>query len=221
MRWVITRAQPDADADAKALRDAGFDAIAVPCIERVPLPWPDWPQAHEERVIFVTSPFAAMQLIAAWPQPARVAAMAPITTARLRASGVPVAVEAEGGAVALAEKLRALKVRLDVLYPTSDAGMRQEEQDEALTILQSFATVTRAAVYATKAPAGLTVPKGEAYVFMSPSAVENAGRDLRPQRVACIGQSTVRRFQELNPGVSPERHASFPAFLAALRDAGS
>ena len=64
---------------------------------------------------------------------------------------------------------------------------------------------------------GLNVPKGEAYVFMSPSAVENAGPELRPQRVACIGQSTVRRFIALNPGLSPEHHASFPAFLAALK----
>ncbi len=212
MRWVITRAQPDADADAKALRDAGFDAIAVPCIERVALPWPAWPSTGKPRVVFVTSPFAARQLAAAWPIDARVAAMAPITSAKLRAAGVPVAFEAEGGAVALA---RTLSGPLDVLYPTSDVGMQQDEQDEALKILQSFATVTRAAVYATK-PTGLPVPKGQAYVFMSPSAVEHAGDDLRPQRVVCIGQSTVRRFRELH-GSSPEHHASFPAFVQTLK----
>lgn len=217
MKWVITRAQPDADADAQALRDAGFDAIAVPCIERVPLPWPAWSPAARPRVVFVTSPFAAKQLIAAWPIDADVAAMAPITSAKLRAAGVPVAIEAEGGAVALAHAVVRAKPAA-ILYPTSDAGMRQEEQDDALALLEACAAVTRAAVYATQPPPGLVVPRGEAYVFMSPSAVENAlaAGDLHPQAVACIGHSTHRRYAALT-GASPVRHASFPAFLAALK----
>lgn len=217
--WVITRAQPDADADASALRAAGFEAVAVPCIERVALPWPAWPPTGRPRVVFVTSPFAGRQLVQAWPLDATVAALAPITSAKLREAGVPVAIEAEGGVVALARALEARGGPVDVLYPTSDVGLQQEEQAEALKILSTFAQVTRAAVYATRRPDGLQLPKGARYVFMSPSAVENAlaGGDLSAEAVACIGQSTVRAFRALAAQPAPTQHSSFPAFLEALK----
>src|SRR5438128_8691847 len=76
--WIVTRAQPDADADVAALRAAGITARAIPCIERVALPWPD----VEFGMVMITSPFGAEQLLNAWPHfelKPLVAAMAPAT----------------------------------------------------------------------------------------------------------------------------------------------
>ncbi len=232
----MTRTQPDADADAAALRAVGITAVAVPCIERVALPWPQWSPATARQVILVSSPFSATQLINAWPDiPAprpKVAAMAPITSLKLQEHGIEVEVRAEGGIVALAVALQAWAQRetgpLAVLYATSDIGIRQVEQDEALALMRTFATVDRIAVYSTCAPAGLdaalaTLEPGLGYVFMSPSAVENAlasfarrGQTLFAAAVACIGQSTQRRYLQLAVHPAPTHHASFSAFLQAL-----
>ncbi len=234
--WVVTRAQPDADADAKALRALGLTALTVPCIERVALSWPAWHPGAARQVILVSSPFAAIQLALAWPalrhpRPA-VAAMAPITTERLAQQHVPVAIAAEGGVVALARAVLTWHQQhpgpLAVLYPTSDAGLRQPEQDEAVALLATCAEVERAAVYSTRAPRGLdaqlaAVPAGHGYVFMSPSAVENvlasfarAGQTHFAAAVACIGQSTQRRCLQLAAHLAPAHHVSFSAFAGAL-----
>ena len=232
--WVLTRAQPDADADAAALRARGLTALAVPCIERVALPWPQWRTATARQVILISSPFAATQLALAWPtlptpRP-RVAAMAPITSLKLQEQGIPVDIHAEGGVVALAGALAVWSQQhpgpLAVLYATSDAGLRQPEQDEALALMRSFANVDRVAVYSTRAPLGLdaalgALQPGLGYVFMSPSAVENAsfarrGQSLAAGAVACIGQSTLRRCTELAMHPTPTHHSSFSVFLSAL-----
>lgn len=228
--WVLTRAQPDADSDVAAMKARGLRAIAVPCIERVALPWP----STSPQLIFITSPYAATQLIEAWPSlpepKPRVAAMAPITSARLRAHGVPTEVRAEGGVVALASALQRWNAGkpLTVLYATSDLGILQSEQEEAMKVMKSFATVDRVPVYSTRAPVGLdetlgALEPGLGYVFMSPSAVENAlgafarlGRTLFANAVACIGQSTQRRYRELAVHPAPAHHASFTAFLQSL-----
>jgi len=234
--WVLTRAQPDADADAAALRAVGITARAVACIERVALGWPDWRTAAQRQVVLISSPFSATQLAQAWPtlptpRPT-VAAMAPLTALKLQEQGIPVEIRAEGGVVALATALQAWHQQhpgsLAVLYPTSDAGARQPEQEQALALLRSFATVDRVPVYATRAPAGLdaalaALEPGLGYVFMSPSAVENAlasfsrrEQTLFAAAVACIGQSTHRRFLELAVVPAPTHHSTFSAFLEAL-----
>jgi uroporphyrinogen-III synthase len=226
--WVITRALPDADADVAALRAVGVAATAVPCIERVPLPWPDW-QPEAPRLVLVTSPFAATQLIDAWPKlPAprpRIAAMAPATATRLTEAGIGVELSAQGGVVALAQAIREAygSGRLAILYPTSDAGSRQPEQEEALRILHPFATVERIPVYSTRAPQGLeralaSLPRPVGAAYFSPSAVEHASAcGFSADRVACVGQSTYRRFCELAVQSSAALHyPSFGAFLSAL-----
>jgi uroporphyrinogen-III synthase len=234
--WVLTRAQPDADADVAALRAEGITAQAVPCIERVALKWPNWQPITAHRVILVSSPFAGVQLVHAWPSlplpRPKVAAMAPITSAKLQEQGIPIEIRAEGGVVALANALKTWSQQhpgpLAILYATSDIGIRQLEQDEALALMRSFATVDRIPVYSTRAPLGLDatlggLEPGLGYVFMSPSAVENAlasfarrGQTLFAGAVACIGQSTHRRFRELAVHPAPTHHSSFGAFVKAL-----
>ncbi len=158
--------------------------------------------------------------------------MAPVTSLKLEAEGIPVDVRAEGGVVALAQALQRWHGQnhgaLAVLYPTSDAGLRQAEQDEAIALMRSFAVVDRVPVYSTRAPAGLDaalagLEPGLGYVFMSPSAVENAlasfaaqGKGLWAGAVACIGQSTLRRFVERAVQPAPTHHSSFGAFVTAL-----
>lgn len=235
--WVLTRAQPDADADAAALRAEGITALAVPCIERVALAWPKWHPTAQHPVILISSPFAGVQLAQAWPSipspKPKVAAMAPITSLKLIERGIPVEIRAEGGVVALANAVlqwsRQRPGRVEVLYATSDLGVRQAEQDEALALMGSFATVERVAVYATRPPSGLdaalgALEQGLGYVFMSPSAVENAlasfarrEQTLFAGAVACIGQSTHRRYRELAVHPAPAHHSSFGAFLSALK----
>jgi uroporphyrinogen-III synthase len=229
--WVMTRAQPEADEDVAALRAVGVAAISVPCIEQVALPWPEW-RPEGPRVILVSSPFGAQQLTRVWPRlpepkPA-VAAMAPTTAARLEQAGIPVEIRAEGGIVALARAVQRWHLNrggglLAVLYATSDVGARQPEQEEALGMMRAFAKVDRVAVYSTRAPHGLeerlkALKPPVSLAFMSPSAVEHALPHLAlvPSAVACIGQSTYRRFCELaaNPPATP--HSSFGAFVSAL-----
>jgi len=232
--WVLTRAQPDADADVAAMQARGLRAIAVPCIERVALPWPRWSPPMPRKLVFVTSPYAATRLVEAWPQlpvpKPSVAAMAPITSERLHAHGVPTEVSAEGGVVALASALQRWNAGnpLAVLYATSDVGILQAEQEEAMKLMKSFAMVERVPVYSTRAPLGLdaslaALEPGLGYVFLSPSAVENAlasfarqGRTLFANAVACIGQSTQRRYRDLAVHPAPARHVSFNAFLQSL-----
>lgn len=229
--WLITRAQPEADEDVAALRAVGSTAIALPCIERVALPWPEW-KPEGPRVIVVSSSFGAQALAQVWrrlpePKPA-VAAMAPATTARLEQAGIRVEIRAEGGIVALARAVQRWHLNrggglLALLYATSDVGTRQPEQEEALGMLRTFAKVDRVAVYSTRAPAGLearlkALKPPVSLVFMSPSAVEHALPHLAlvPSAVACIGQSTYRRFCELAANPPAIQHSSFGAFVAAL-----
>lgn len=212
-------------------------ALAVPCIERVALGWPRWRSTAQHQVILISSPFAGVQLAQAWPAipspKPKVAAMAPITSLKLIEQGIPVEIRAEGGVVALANAVLQWNQQhpgpLDVLYATSDLGMRQVEQDEALALMRSFATVERIPVYSTRAPPGLDaalarLEPGLGYVFMSPSAVENAlasfarqGQTLFAGAVACIGQSTHRRYRELAVHPAPAHHSSFSAFLSVLK----
>jgi len=191
MRWVLTRTIEDSEPLANEL---GLDV--VPCIERHDLPWPPWPSSP---LIFVTSAAVARRLILLTvPSGTRIAAVAPVTTAVLGR----VDVSASGGAVALAQAVKAwAKARLEILYPTSDVGLEQPEQEEAVRILQTVGTVHRHAVYETRAPpeleAALVEHKGRGFVFYSPSAVNNfvdAGGEA--SRALCVGASTARAWCE-------------------------
>ncbi len=191
VRWVLTRELDDAKPLAEQL---GLEV--VPCIERVDLPWPPWPRSP---LVFVTSAAVARRLLSLTAPPGtRFAALKPATAALLRHATVT----AEGGAVALAEAVKAWApagTPLQILYPTSDKGLEQPEQAEAVRILETVGTVHRHAVYATRAPPGLAAAlarhRGDGFVFFSPSAVENfraAGGEA--SRVVCVGASTLRAW---------------------------
>src|SRR5258708_4569504 len=124
MKWILTRSADD----GRALADA-LGCELVPAIERVELPWPGWPA----KLVIVTSRAVAQRLIKeARPNDLRIAAVAPATKALLENAGLRVDFSAEGGAVALA---RTITGPTDTFYPTSDAGIDQPEQAEAVALL--------------------------------------------------------------------------------------
>jgi uroporphyrinogen-III synthase len=203
--WAITRAEPDASRVCDELRAAGVVAVAVPCIERVPCEVVPWrPSAH--RVVVLTSAGTVealgQRIIDAAPD--EVAALAPATARAVERLGLKVTVESANGVVALAHAIAARLERRGVVapafwYPTSDAGLEQDEQREAVARLGLLGPVTRPVAYTTRAPpelkatlAGLRLPFGA--FFASPSAVANfvAASPPRPERVVCWGASTLR-----------------------------
>ncbi len=196
MRWVLTRELED----GKALADELLLDI-VPCIERHDLPWPPWPKSP---LVFVTSAHVAKRLRWLTVVPGtRIAALLPTTASVLARPDIA----AEGGAVALAQavvKWARGKPPLEVLYPTSDQGLQQAEQLDAVRLLDTVGRVHRHVVYETRAPSGLAEAlakhRGEAFVFYSPSAVRNfiaAGGVAG--RVLCVGESTAKAW----PGPAP------------------
>lgn len=201
--WVITRAADEAASQCEALREAGMAAVALPCVERVLRPVHAWrPDGY--RVVLLTSAAAVHAVRSTLSGfPGVLAALAPHTSAVLRASGLSATIEASGGAVALAHAVAAhvkqLAVRAPVFwYPSSDAGQRAEEQTAAVALLEALGPVTRQVVYETRAPRGLAeavgqLPERFQLFFASPSAVEHffAVRPRSaPERVACWGHST-------------------------------
>jgi uroporphyrinogen-III synthase len=210
VQWVLTRTEEE----GRALADA-LGMTLVPCIERVPLPWPALPPGG---LVFVTARAVAQRLISeARPQNLRVAAVEPSTKGLLESAGVRVEVSAAGGALALAEAVkRWVSTPLDIVYPTSDAGVDQPEQAAALRVLESVGRVHRHVVYEVRAPAGLTErlralgPRG--FVFYSPSAVAHvAATGVVPQAVVCVGGSTARAASE---------QAGWPAAVVASGEDG-
>ena len=216
--WIITRAAEDGLPLVAELSARGIAALALPCIEREPLAWPDWPfdSSAAHHLIFLTS-LASARGALAWSRAhagvkVSFAAQAPRTDAWLVAQGLEVAVASPQGAVGLAQavvewaKKKALH-DLRVLYPSSDAGELQPEQIEAVALLAPIGTVDRATVYQTRAPdhldtALLAVPAGPTrWFFASPSAVTHAVAALHRAHltpavdVLCLGHSTLRAWQ--------------------------
>lgn len=194
MRWVLTRPLEDSRALAEELR-----LEVVPCIERHDLPWPPWPKSP---LVFVTSVYVARRFTRLTAPPGtRVAALSPTTSAVLRRPDIT----AEGGAVALANAVKGwARPGTSILYPTSDQGLEQPEQEEAVRILEAVGTVHRHAVYQTRMPGGLGEDlrryAGRDFVFFSPSAVTNfLSAKGEARRVVCVGASTARAW----PGPAP------------------
>lgn len=226
--WVITRAADDAAAQCEVLREAGLPAFALPCVERVLRPVHAWrPEGYG--VVFLTSAAAVSAVRATLSDfPGALAALAPHTAAALRASGLSPTIEAEGGAVHLAQTVAAhvkqLAVRAPVFwYPTSDAGARADEQTAAVALLEALGPVTRQVVYETRAPQGLAeavgrLPQRFHLFFASPSAVEHfvAAKSPRaPERVACWGHSTFVAARAHFPDVvEVDRHRALAASLS-------
>lgn len=199
--WVITRPREEAERDVAALLARGVPALALPVLERVALPW----SAERPDLLILSSASVIEAVRAAWagwsPAP-KVAAMAPETADQARAAGLPVHVEAPGGAQALAEAVRAAWERLDrparALYPTSLAGLDSPEQRAAVAHLETNIQVGRVAVLDLRRPADLdarleAAPPGARWVLASPSAARSLFecRSLPPAAaVLCHGAST-------------------------------
>lgn len=150
--WVVTREASEGQPLVDALKQRGHEAVCVPAIRREPLPWPDRLTPAHGDIVFLTSPYAAKLALTHLRIPGltlRWAAVAPATVGALAGTGVDVVVATHGGAVALAEACVAAGLRGRVLYPTSDAGLTQDEQAHALDVLSRECTVDRAAVYTT------------------------------------------------------------------------
>lgn len=228
--WAITRADADARRVTEALRAAGVDAFALPCIERALLPVPRWrPEGH--RVVVLTSPSAVDAVAAVLPsvRPDELAAIAPTTSRLLRERGGRPTVEGFGGVVALA---RAIEQRLAhrgvsdpvFWYPTSDAGAASAEQQEAVRRLSALGPVTRSIVYQTRAPPALesqlkALPARFGAFFASPSAVSNffAAQPRSPERVVCCGESTLTAARAFFPAAElADRARPLTEALSAL-----
>lgn len=215
--WIITKSQPHADSVVIQLRRQGFSALAICCIEHR---WRDWPALRQigaagPALLFVTSRAAAARIEV--PPGTPVAAIAPTTCGTLEARGIRVTVRSSGGVRELARTVMASPQVADgtqVLYPTSDAALRQPEHLAAVEILGQRLRVHTEAVYSTAAPDNLAqelavlrtpapdrAPPG--YAFWSPSAIENFsaahGFELPAGPVVLIGGSTVRHWGEVAP----------------------
>jgi len=223
-QWNVARGAVEAAPWITALARLGLDARALPCIERAPLAWPDVlvPADAGRTVVVCTSGYAARLVAerraqARWGEDVVLAAVAPATAAVLAAASVPVEISARGGSVALARAIvqaasatndhrHAATTTTRVLYPTSDQGMQQPEQRDALALLSTVSgDVRRAAVYTTTpapglAPAVARLPRPAGLVFFSPSAVDafvdvaDAGL-LASACAVCVGESSARAWQ--------------------------
>lgn len=222
--WLITRAADEAQILVDRLRKAGIAAEPFPCIERRVVKWRPDPEAWRGRaaIFMVSSPFGARCLIAHWPQlegHGRVAALAPTTARILESAGIPVAISASGGAEGLAQAVVEHKSAQDVLivWLTSAAGLVEPEQERAAAVLRAVADVRRIVAYETRSPDDLGTRlqewrgKRACAVFFSPSACRGflaaraaGGHGPVLERVACIGQSTLRSWSELRPRGLPE-----------------
>jgi uroporphyrinogen-III synthase len=232
--WVITREAEDAAPLVEKLRARGLDARCIPAIARRALPWPHTPP---RALFFVTSPYAARLVLDNVPQSARAAhafaAIAPKTTAVLRAAGVEAVVERAGGVVELARAVDDQPIDLPVVYATSDAGVASDEQREAVAILERRHVVQRFTAYTTEADAALaasiaSLPSTYAAVFFSPSAVDAFATALEegptPMNVpfaVCIGASTHRAValtSLLKPSVLVPHGADLVEFICSLQE---
>jgi uroporphyrinogen-III synthase len=217
--WLVTRAVEEATALVERLERVGVAATVLPCIERTAMEWtPDleaW--SGRDTIFMVTSPFGARRLLAYWPQlrgRGKIAALAPATAGVLERAGIAVEFAASGGVLALARALvdRSVTSAPVIVWLTSAAGLVEPEQQEAALILRDVAELHRIVAYETRSPQEL----GEqlkrwhgvraAAVFFSPSACRNflaartaTGTGPMLERIACVGQSTLRAWSQLRP----------------------
>lgn len=188
----------NADAVVDGLRARGVDALAVPVLRFEPLPPPSLDELRGAPLdVLVTSPRTVDAVVALVRDPQwRVLALAPKTSAALRARGVVVDDEVEGGAAALAGRARPGPV---VLF-TSDLG-----GDEALSVRPDLRVVP---VYKTVAPPDLpeaawaALSGDYALLAASPSALRYfdllaPGAVARARRVWCRGATTFAEARRL------------------------
>jgi uroporphyrinogen-III synthase len=229
LRVIVTRPRDQAEGWLPALREAGFDAQALPLIEIAPAPdegsvrqaWADVPacalvmfvSAHAVRHFFDAAPHPG----ASWPAGTWAGSTGAGTSAALRAVGVPPGriVEPAAGARADSEGLWQVLVGLD-WRRTQVLIVRGEQGRDWLaeTLTAAGATVRFVAAYARRVPAlgaqerallqgALAHPAGHAWVFSSAEAVHHLG--------------------ELAPGAAwaqSQAVATHPRIALAVREAG-
>jgi uroporphyrinogen-III synthase len=203
------------------------NSVLVPCLETKLLAWP-WnslplpAERGEGRGEGLTSLtlFTSRRAVASWaaagcPTLGTIAALSPATTSALQHEGVTAAIASDSGAVGLAKAIERWwleqgRPALHLRYPTSDAGITSDEQQEALRILTALGTVDRRVVYLVAPPAQLRqslerAARGDWSIsFASPSAIQHffAAQPVierAPTLVACRGASTERAWNELRP----------------------
>jgi len=233
--WLVTRARDESAALVEALQRAGLKASALPCIERHPIVWaPDlaaW--AGRKTLFMVTSPFGARRLIDCWPMlegHGIVAALAPTTVRVLEAAHIPVTISASGGAAGLARAVaeREESAGAVIVWLTSAAGLGEPEQIQASERLRAVGELHRIVAYETRSPDDLPARLDEWHgkrasaVFFSPSACRSflaargtAARGPVLERIACVGQSTLRSWSQARPRGLPAAlyQASEEAFV--------
>lgn len=229
LRVIVTRPRDQAQAWLPALREGGFEALALPLIEIAPGPdlqrvrqaWADLPgcalamfvSVHAVRHFFGAGPAGGTR----WPAPTWAGSTGGGTSAALREAGVPPAciVEPPAGARADSEGLWQVLSRRRwqgerVLVVRGEHG-RDWLAD---TLAASGATVSFVAAYARRAPApgaqeravlaaALAQPAGHAWVFSSAEALHH--------------------LQALAPGVAwgaSRAVATHPRIAQAVREAG-
>ena len=214
--WLVTREAHDGLPLVQALQARGLSAVCAPAIRREPLPWPAVldeaaGSARGPVWLFLTSPLAARLALEHLGHlehagsALRFASLSPHTLAVVVAAARNVDVAAEGGATALARACAAAGVSGTVLYPTSDAGLLQDEQALALEVLSRTATVVRAPVYTTRDEPHLedqlrSLSAPYRAVLFSPSAARALQRAVErtgapsPVLVVAVGRSTARAW---------------------------
>lgn len=210
--WLITRPLAEALEDVAALAQHGVEARVFPAVELRDLPWDE---ALRGATLLLLSSASVLDPVARawarWPESPKIAAIAPTTSARAAALGLPVALSAEGGALALAQEVLARWEDLGApgitLYPTSDRGLSSPEQQLVVDLLSPRTRVRRVAVVETAAPADLperlaSLRGAFKLVFASPSAVEHlfrASPPRAPEAVLTHGRSTEAAYRRLAP----------------------
>lgn len=208
--WLLTRETEEVPSWEARVPNAIF----VPCLETRLLPWP-WRTTVDELTIFTSRRAVAAWSAAGRPVLAAVAALLPVTSKALEREGLTPNVTAEGGAVGLARALERWwheqgEPKLQLRYPTSDAGVSSREQHEALQLLTALGSVDRRVVYLVTPPAQLRqsierAARGDWSIsFASPSAIQHFFAahpviETAPSLVACRGASTERAWNELRP----------------------
>ena len=246
MRLLVTRPQPQADAWVARLREAGFDAVALPLIEVAAAPdvlavEAAWHSLRGRALVVFVSPSAAECFVAArpagseWPPSLAAAAVGPGTARALREAGVAHVVEPAADSTQFdSEALWQQLARRDwrsaaVLIVRGDGG-----RDWLTARLQDAgATVDALAAYTRRPPrwhgdaaaalhAALSAPADHRWLFSSSQAIDHlaaasAGTDWRRAHALATHPRIAARARSIGIADVIEARASFDAVVSALR----
>ncbi len=248
MRVIVTRPQPQAAAWVARLRAAGFDAVALPLIEIVPVPdraavESAWRSLAQRALVVFVSPgavesfFDARPADTAWPDALPAGSVGPGTTQSLRAHGVPSVLEPPAASPrfdseALWAQLESRDWRAArVLIVRGDGG--REWLAERLR--ERGAEVELLAAYSRRAPPldpallrrAIESPQAHVWLFSSSQAIDHleaalrAPADLSSGRAVATHPRIAERARRLGLGDVREARAGFDAVVQALHAIGA